>query len=129
MAPSASSNRYGIPRLSQPLQVISDSITAYENASRQAKLRAEIAQATRENKTYIRNVERAKMVENMESSKKRKRREAAEASPTEGSAAQPEQVEIRRQFRQHKAKGKRAEDGGAERESSEKVKRLLSKVF
>ncbi|PWW78964.1 hypothetical protein C7212DRAFT_275295 [Tuber magnatum] len=100
---------------------------AYENASRQAKLRAEIAQATRENKTYIRNVERAKMVEKMESSKKRKLKELAEASGDKG----PEQLEpwqIRRQFRQHSTKGKKTEEDES-KESSEKVKRLLSKVF
>ncbi|RPB05078.1 hypothetical protein L873DRAFT_1840068 [Choiromyces venosus 120613-1] len=100
---------------------------AYENASRQAKLRAEIAQATRENKTYIRNVERAKMVEKMESSKKRKLKELAEASGDKA-PEQPEPLQIRRQFRQHSTKGKRAEEGEG-KESSEKVKRLLSKIF
>ncbi|CUS09378.1 unnamed protein product [Tuber aestivum] len=98
---------------------------AYENASRQAKLRAEIAQATRENKTYIRNVERAKMVEKMESSRKRKFKELAEASGDKDSK-QPEPLEIRRQFRQRSAKGKKAEEGEG-KESSEKVKRLLNK--
>ncbi|CAZ81016.1 unnamed protein product [Tuber melanosporum] len=100
---------------------------AYENASRQAKLRAEIAQATRENKTYIRNAERAKMVEKMESSKKRKLKELSGASG-DNDSEQLEPLQIRRQFRQHSAKGRRAEEGEG-RESSEKVKRLLSKVF
>lgn len=83
-------------------------------------MRAEIAQATRENKTYIRNVERAKMVKNMET-KKRKINEDS------GGNGEEKPVEVRRQFRQNKTKGIAQEGGRAE--SSEKVKRLLSKVF
>ncbi|KAL0636690.1 RNA-binding ATPase activator esf2 [Maublancomyces gigas] len=93
---------------------------AYENASRQAKMRTEMAQATRENKTYIRNVERAKMVKNMEI-KKRKLNEDA------GNGGREEKVEVRRQFRQNKTKGVAQE--GVRAESSEKVKRLLSNIF
>lgn len=93
---------------------------AYENASRQAKMRTEMAQATRENKTYIRNVERAKMVKNMEI-KKRKLNEDA------GNGDKEEKVEVRRQFRQNKTKGMAQE--GVRAESSEKVKRLLSNIF
>lgn len=47
---------------------------AYEKQARQQRLRNELAQSTRENKTYIQNVERAKMLQNMEQ-KKRKRGE------------------------------------------------------
>src|SRR5437588_4609638 len=83
---------------------------AYENASRQAKLRAEIAQATRENKTYIRNVERAKMVEKMESSKKRKLKELAGASDgTDSEELEP--LQLRRQFRQPSTAERRTEEG------------------
>ncbi|KAG1235390.1 hypothetical protein G6F35_000968 [Rhizopus arrhizus] len=45
---------------------------AHEKQARQQRLRNEIAQANRENKTYIQNVEKAKMLENMKE-KKRKR--------------------------------------------------------
>jgi ESF2/ABP1 family protein len=100
---------------------------AYENASRQAKMRAEIAHETRINKTYLRNVERAKMVENMEK-KKRKADDCKEDeghNPGDGSAPK---IEVRRQFRQHKTKGRAAEKSEG-KQSSEKVKNLLSKVF
>lgn len=93
---------------------------AYENASRQAKMRTEMAQATRENKTYIRNVERAKMVKNMEVNKKK-------LGEDSGNGGSEEKVEVRRQFRQNKTKGVVQE--GARAENSEKVKRLLSNIF
>lgn len=83
-------------------------------------MRTEMAQATRENKTYIRNVERAKMVKNMET-KKRKLNEDV------GDGGREEKVEVRRQFRQNKTKGIAQDGVGAE--SSEKVKRLLSNIF
>lgn len=83
-------------------------------------MRAEIAQATRENKTYIRNVERAKMVQNMEASSKKRKSGSGEG----GEGEKP--VEVRRQFRQNRTKG--SADAG-KGESSENVKRLLSKVF
>ncbi|KAI8986925.1 hypothetical protein BDB01DRAFT_783969 [Pilobolus umbonatus] len=50
---------------------------AYEKRAREQRLRNEIAQANRENKVYISNVERAKMLQNMEE-KKRKRNETTE---------------------------------------------------
>jgi len=98
---------------------------AYENASRQAKMRAEIAHETRINKTYLRNVERAKMVENMEKKRKADDCEDEGHNPGDGSASK---IEVRRQFRQHKTKGRAAEKSQG-KQSSEKVKNLLSKVF
>ena len=67
------------------------------------------------------------MVEKMESSKKRKLKELAKTCGDKDSE-QPKPLQIRRQFRQHSAKGRRTEEG-EDKESSEKVKRLLSKVF
>ncbi|KAI8365353.1 uncharacterized protein BYT42DRAFT_618730 [Radiomyces spectabilis] len=58
---------------------------AYERMARQQRLQAEIAQSNRENKTYIQNVERAKMINRLEE-KKRKRGE--------------EEKELRRTFKQ-----------------------------
>lgn len=83
-------------------------------------MRTEMAQATRENKTYIRNVERAKMVKNMETNKKK-------LNGYSGNGGSEEKVEVRRQFRQNKTKGIAQEGVGAE--SSEKVKSLLSNIF
>ena len=121
-------------------------LLAYENASRQAKLRAEIAQATRENKTFIRNVERAKMVENIQESRKRKAAATAAATAaavsgsvkgnSEGSISgrkvgqtdDAPVVEVRRQFRQNKIKGhKAAQEEGVV--TSVSVKKALAKLF
>lgn len=71
---------------------------AHEKQARKQRLRAEIAQSNRENKTYIQNVERAKMLENMEQ-KKRKREAAAAASDTNTTANQHPQ-KIQRTFAQ-----------------------------
>jgi ESF2/ABP1 family protein len=64
---------------------------AHENQARQQRLRNEIAQANRENKTYIQNVEKAKMLENMEE-KKRKRNNNANADDNE--------IKVKRMFSQ-----------------------------
>ena len=98
---------------------------AHENAARQSRLRAEIAQAHRENKTFTRNVERAKMIENMQESRKRKALQDTEAAQSGGSG---EAVEVRRQFRQNKIKGvKAAREEGVK--SSEGVKKAMGKLF
>ncbi|KAF3902962.1 hypothetical protein ABW20_dc0102026 [Dactylellina cionopaga] len=109
---------------------------ANENAARQARLRAEISQATRENKTYIRNVERAKMVEKMKAAAKDKKRKAAgtddgaEASPNTTSESLPAD-KIRRTFMQRTTVTKRVKDGenGKGPEKSAAMKKLLSSVF
>jgi ESF2/ABP1 family protein len=45
---------------------------AYEKKVKEQKLKAEVAQAKRENKQYLKNVAKAKMIEAMEDKKKRK---------------------------------------------------------
>jgi len=95
-------------------------------------MRAEISQATRENKSYIENVERAKMVEKMQETKRNKKREEAGAEvgvgkvsgKNESATAVAAPVEVRRQFRQRTAIGK-----NNTAEQSEAMKNLLSKVF
>ncbi|KAF8459552.1 hypothetical protein BGX38DRAFT_1149528 [Terfezia claveryi] len=104
---------------------------AHENAARQSRLRAEIAQAHRENKAFTRNVERAKMIDNMQESRKRKAPQSAGAAENEGAAQSGgtvEAVEVRRQFRQNKVKGvKAAREEGVK--SSEGVKKAMAKLF
>jgi len=107
---------------------------AHENAARQSRLRVEIAQAHRENKTFTRNVERAKMIENMQESRKRKALQSVGGAGSVGgggvtpSAAGGEVVEVRRQFRQNKIKGvKAAKEEGVK--SSEGVKKAMGKLF
>ena len=105
---------------------------AYENASRQAKLRTEVSQATRENKAFIRNVEKAKMLENMQASRKRKA-DAATSTSTSTSTQKVQDggsvdVEVRRQFRQNKAMGQKAnmEEGI---KSSDAVNKVLRSIL
>ncbi|KAK6350238.1 RNA-binding ATPase activator esf2 [Orbilia brochopaga] len=108
---------------------------ASENAERQARLRAEIAQTTRENKTYLRNVERAKMIENMQAAAKEKKRKSADdnAGEADPAADKPdERDKIRRTFKQRTAvtktvKGNEKREAGGEK--SEAMKKLLSSVF
>lgn len=66
------------------------------------------------------------MVETMQEAKKNKRK--AEQGGAGGESAEPTKVEVRRQFRQHKVKG-RAMEKTEGRDQSDKVKSLLSKVF
>ncbi|KAI8984746.1 hypothetical protein BDF20DRAFT_815925 [Mycotypha africana] len=66
---------------------------AHEKQARQQRLRNEIAQANRENKTYIENVQRAKMLQSMEA-KKRKR------EGNEGDDNQPTEIKVKRTFAQ-----------------------------
>lgn len=93
-----------------------------ENAARQSKMRTEIAHETRVNKTYLKNVERAKMLENMEA-KKRKRKGQDDMHA--------DQKKIRRKFRQNKPieAGQPKQNGSEVDEENYKVKKLLSKVF
>ncbi|KAI9288332.1 hypothetical protein BC943DRAFT_357207 [Umbelopsis sp. AD052] len=55
---------------------------AYESKARQQRLSAEIAQATRENKTFITNVEKSKMINKMEENKKRKAVDGQSEAPS-----------------------------------------------
>ncbi|KAI9205682.1 uncharacterized protein BJ171DRAFT_501177 [Polychytrium aggregatum] len=86
---------------------------AYERAVRDQKLKAEMSQAKRENKVYIKNVEKAKMIEGIEARKSRKRQIEDSSSTGEvlatpavnaASAASVEEATaaIRRRFKQRK---------------------------
>lgn len=94
---------------------------ANENAERASRMRAEIARSTRENKEFLQNVERAKMLEGMAAKKKNKRPEKEGAA-----AAPPSEKDIRRQFRQAEVRSKKTRDVP---EQPEEVKRVLSKIF
>ncbi|KAF2405076.1 Pre-rRNA-processing protein ESF2 [Trichodelitschia bisporula] len=98
---------------------------ANENAERSAKLRAELSREKREQREYLRNVERAKMLEGME--RKQKQRKLDQALPAEG-ADQSTLQKTRRQFRQvevirGKTGFKDEPDGAAG------VERVLGKIF
>ncbi|KAK5015418.1 RNA-binding ATPase activator esf2 [Cryomyces antarcticus] len=100
-----------------------------ENAERAARLRAEISVTTRENKRFVENVERAKMLEGMESKKKAKRSKgAADTNFIDTEDANAGVKGFRRQFKQNEVKLKTAKDRGAV-EQSDDVKRVLSRIF
>ncbi|SPO03226.1 related to Pre-rRNA-processing protein ESF2 [Cephalotrichum gorgonifer] len=85
-----------------------------ENAERDARMRAEIRKATRENQEFARNVERAKELDGM----KAKREKQGKAETVTGG-------EKPRIFKQTQ----RVQNGGANGEQFDNVKRVLSKIF
>ncbi|KAI8577968.1 hypothetical protein K450DRAFT_301481 [Umbelopsis ramanniana AG] len=97
---------------------------AYESKARQQRLSAEIAQATRENKTFISNVEKSKMINKMEENKKRKAVDSQSESPSK----------FQRNFDQRSIVRREA-DLTAERKTDTlanvqpKMKNVLGKVF
>jgi len=101
---------------------------AAENAERAGRMRAEISKTTRENKEFVLNVERAKMLEGMEAKKAAKRaKEEVNISAGEG-GAKPEKVkrggERARQFKQTATAPKRKVG-----DQPESVQQVLSKIF
>ncbi|GAB7355945.1 hypothetical protein MBLNU459_g6581t1 [Dothideomycetes sp. NU459] len=102
---------------------------ANENAERAARLRAEISKTRRENKKFVEDVERAKMLEGMQA-KKKAQKERAGITVT-GTAAVPpreDRDERKKHFTQNQVKLKTAKDG-AKSEQPDAVKRVLSKIF
>lgn len=99
---------------------------AAENAERASRMRAEISKTTKENKDFVQNVERAKMLEGMEAKKVAKRRKDDEDT---GAADNPPREakkggERARQFKQTAVAPKRKAD-----DQPDQVKRVLSKIF
>ncbi|KAL7938163.1 hypothetical protein V8C35DRAFT_291100 [Trichoderma chlorosporum] len=92
---------------------------AAEDAERSSRMRAEISKTTRENKLFVRNVERAKMLDGMEAKAKTKKRKASDAADTE------EPRESVRTFKQI-SKISKGEDTSKQ---PERVSRVLSKIF
>lgn len=88
-------------------------------------MRAEIAQATKENKNFVRNVERAKMIENIQ--RKKAARKISNES-VQSSLGDDSQVQMRRTFRQRPTENASKIKTGKS-ESYEKVQKVLSKVF
>lgn len=93
---------------------------AYEKQVRQAKLRAEIAQATRENKAFIKNVERSKMIDGIQA--KRKDKNGSDATTEEN-------TKVRREFDQRVVKTARSDTSKPSAVSDERVSNVLKQVF
>ncbi|KAI9837374.1 MAG: RNA-binding ATPase activator esf2 [Thelocarpon superellum] len=115
---------------------------ANENAARASRLRSEIAASRKEDREYVRNVERAKMMDGMQ--RKAAARRAREApgpeEPEEGQGEKMERPERRertdllpqkkgypRHFRQNQVKSKGQDLVSSQ--ASESVQRVLSKIF
>ena len=90
---------------------------AAENAERETRMRAEISKSTKENKEFVKNVERAKMLDGMQSkAKKRKAEPVVDQSEKKGL----------RSFKQIPLAKKNRDD---EEQQPERVTRVLSKIF
>ncbi|CAK7198103.1 RNA-binding ATPase activator esf2 [Sporothrix eucalyptigena] len=97
---------------------------ATENAERASRMRAELEQTSRENKAFLQNVERAKMLDGMEAKAAAKATKATDADTAGAKAAPAASQKGVRSFKQKKMVS-RADDG----EQSEHVQRVLSKIF
>ncbi|KAI4727554.1 hypothetical protein E4T49_04655 [Aureobasidium sp. EXF-10728] len=102
---------------------------ANENAERAARLRAEVARTRRENKSFVEDVERSKMLEGMRA-KKAAQADRAGASSSSAAAIKPAAGvrELKRDFKQNEVKSKRIRDS-TKSEQTEDVQRVLSKIF
>lgn len=98
-----------------------------ENAERAARLKAEISRTTRENKEFVQNVERAKMLEGMEAKKvaKRRREDGGEDMESSATKEKPRKGGERAlHFTQTAVVSKKKPE-----DQSEQVQRVLNKIF
>ncbi|KAG6009606.1 RNA-binding ATPase activator esf2 [Claviceps maximensis] len=100
---------------------LTEQITA-ENAERTSRMRAEISKATKENKTFLRNVEKAKMLDGMQA--KAKKRKAAD----DGDDDEKNKVVKGDRGRTFRQVAQVKKEGGSQ-EQPEHVTRVLSKIF
>ncbi|KAL5627871.1 hypothetical protein BROUX41_002619 [Berkeleyomyces rouxiae] len=103
---------------------------AAENAERASRMQAEIAKAARENKDFVRNVERAKMLDGIQAQKRRRIETTAEAGPGDSAAAAaapPAQKQKKTELMTFKQKAKVVRDVNAAQPAN--VERALSKIF
>jgi len=89
-----------------------------ENAERAARLREEVRRTKKENKAFLEDVERGKMLEGMESKKKAKRKAGGEDAA---------EVRPGREFKQRKVQRKEDREGGARQSAN--LQRVLGKIF
>ncbi|KAK0718006.1 hypothetical protein B0T26DRAFT_647799 [Lasiosphaeria miniovina] len=106
---------------------------ASENAERSSRMRAEISKTTKENKLFVQHVEKAKMLDGMQTKAAAKRKKAADedgSTDVAGEAAvsktdsRPPQAS-KRTFKQVPLAKKRKQD----EQQPEQVQRVLSKIF
>ncbi|KAJ4300595.1 RNA-binding ATPase activator esf2 [Collariella sp. IMI 366227] len=102
---------------------------ATENAERSSRMRAEIEKTAKENKAFVSNVEKAKVLNGIQAKNAAKRKTAPEDDEAGGSevASVPDNGKLqerRRTFKQIPLAKKRKQD-----EQPEQVQRVLSKIF
>ena len=115
---------------------------AAENAARAARLRGELARTRREDRDFVRNVGRAKMLEGVARKRaKREERARMDGDDVEGGGggggdgrgegqekvSEKKEDRFQRHFRQNEVKAKSQVDGP--QDQPEAVKRVLSKIF
>lgn len=98
---------------------------ASENAERASRMRAEISKTSRENKEFVRNVERAKMLDGIQAKSKKRKAPATEedAGPGAGEAESSRRKPMT--FKQIPL----AKKGRDTDQQPEQVNRVLSKIF
>ena len=101
---------------------------AAENAERTSRMRAEISKTTKENKDFVRNVERSKMLDGMEAKAKAKKKRGHEDEGGHGDGERPVK-ERKRTFTQVAQIKKAGQEGGDKHQQPEQVTRVLSKIF
>ena len=95
---------------------------AAENAEREARMREEIRKTRKENKAFLEDVERGKMLEGMETKKKAKL-EKGDGGEISGGGDR----KSGREFKQRKVQSKKA--AGSEPDASGQASRVLSTIF
>jgi len=98
---------------------------ANENAERASRLRTEISQTTRENKRFIENVERAKVMETKEAKKRKRDEKGAGEGVVAAAAVSGAGRAFKTQFRQSEVRSKSSKAT----EQPAEVQRVLSKIF
>lgn len=88
---------------------------AGENAERASRMRAEITKSTKENKAFVRNVERAKMLDGMAAKSKKRKPGSTEDEPKTGGRSFKQVTTVKKSL--------------SEEQQPEQVTRVLSKIF
>lgn len=104
---------------------------AHENAERAARMRAEDAKERREVREYLKNIEKAKMLEGMEKKRKKKGSLAEDVAGGLDGEGEPENQHVKDRGRQLKQIGMKTKSTGDKpgSEPTDEVKRVLSKIF
>ncbi|KAK4540489.1 hypothetical protein LTR36_009127 [Oleoguttula mirabilis] len=98
---------------------------ANENAERAARLREEVRRTRKENKSFLEDVERGKMLEGMESKKRAKRKAEQDSGIPDSGDVKP--ARPAREFKQRKVQAKEGGDGSGK--PSAELQRVLGKIF